>query len=274
MHSFLFLIFLSPALYFLVYKSLLFYRSGQNDLKDSNGTDAELLNELQEQKMKELEVIAHRIAHEIKNPLAIILQGVEYLKDKLKAADGNVLQVLKFMGNSIIRADNVIEGLLEFASLPQFVMQPQDLNVVMEKTLSVMQTELDRYRIRVDKQLAIDLPLVKIDKKRMEQVFVNILLNALQAMPEGGALNIETGLKSGPEKRKTVFIEIMDTGTGIPKESLERVFNLFFTTKREKGSRGLGLAISRQIMRTHGGGIAIENRVGSPGVKVTLTLPV
>ncbi|MFH0827449.1 MAG: ATP-binding protein [Candidatus Omnitrophota bacterium] len=224
--------------------------------------------------MKEIEALVNNVAHEVKNPLAIILQGIDYLKEKLKSEDENVGLILKYMVDAINRADNVIAGLLEFASLSKFDMQSQDLNAVMEKTLSLMQVEFDRYRIRVDRKLAIDLPLLKIDKKRMEQAFVNILLNAVQAMPEGGPLCVETGLKARPENKRAVFIEIKDTGVGIPKESLDRIFGPFFTTKRERGSSGMGLAMASQIIRTHGGGIAIENRVGSPGVRVTLTLPV
>ena len=160
--------------------------------------------------MKEIDGIAHSVAHEIKNPLAIALQGVEYLKENLRLENENVSLILKYMGDSISRADNVVMALLEFASLSQFNMHSQDLNAIMEKTLSVMQIEFDRHQIKVNKRLAIDLPLLKIDNKRMEQVFSNILLNAVQAMPDGGTLSVETGLRPGSENNKSVFIRKKD----------------------------------------------------------------
>lgn len=274
LHSILLLVFLSPALYFFIYQPLLFRQSHRQDPQDLHEKDPEFIKTLQEQKMKEIEALANSVAHEVKNPLAIILQGAEYLKEKLKSGDENVSLILRYMGDAINRVDNVMVGLLEFSSFSKFDMQPADLNSVMEKALSLMQIEFDRYRIKVVRDLIEDLPPIKMDRKRMEQAFVNILLNAVQAMPGGGTLRVKTGLKACAENRRTVFIQIEDTGTGIPKESLERIFGLFFTTKRERGSSGLGLAVSSQIMRTHGGTIAIENRVGSPGARVTLTLPV
>jgi len=274
LHSILLLVFLFPALYFFIYQPLKFYHSQLKEAQNPSENDAELQKTLQEQKMKEIEVLANSVAHEVRNPLAIILQGIEYLKEKLKPEDKNVGLILEYIVDAIRRADNVIVGLLEFAHFSKFDMAPSDLNSLMEKTLSFMQIDFDRHRIRVTRDLKGDLPLVKMDKKKMEQVFVNILLNAVQAMPDGGTLNVKTRLKDSREGKRVVIIQIEDTGIGIPKESLDRIFKLFFTTKRERGSSGLGLAISSQIMRTHGGGIAIENRVGLPGVRVTLTLPI
>ena len=274
LHFILLFVFLFPALYFFIYQLLKFYQSQREETQNLNGKDSELLKRLQEQKMKEIEVLVNSVAHEVKNPLAIILQGIEYIKDKLKTEDGNVGLILKYMTDAIDRADNVIMGLLEFAHFSKFDMVPSDLNSLMEKALSFMQIEFDRHRIRVMRDLEGGLPPVQMDKKKMERVFINILLNAIQAMPDGGTLGVKTRLKDSGEAKRAVLIQIEDTGIGIPKESLDRIFKLFFTTKRERGSSGLGLAISSQIMRTHGGGIAIENRVGLPGVRVTLTLPI
>jgi C4-dicarboxylate-specific signal transduction histidine kinase len=226
---------------------------------------------IQAEKMQEVGRLASGVAHEVKNPLAIILQGVEYLKDKLKTEDENITLVLKYIGDAIIRADNVVVGLLDFASLSKFNMEPGDLNSSIDNSLSLLRNDLDRYHIQVARNFKENLPLVKIDNNRIEQVFVNIILNAIQAMPTGGLLSIKTDIEEQEENKKYVVVQIQDTGTGISKETLEKIFNPFFTTRRSAGGSGLGLAVSRHIIQMHGGKIDIENREDQFGVRVTLS---
>lgn len=291
--SFLLLILVSPALYFFLYRPLLLHiaerkgmieaceRSREQEISKRKKTEQDLevtytqLKEtyaqlIQAEKMQEVGRLASGVAHEVKNPLAIILQGIEYLREKLESEDPNVSLILRYMGDAITRADNVIVGMLDFASLSTFDMEPAHLNSILDKTLSLMKIEFDRHQIRVERNFQEVLPLIELDAKRIEQVFVNLLLNAVQAMPGGGFLSITTEAKDLEGYKKAVFVRFEDDGRGIPPDILKRIFDPFFTTRREQGGYGLGLAVSRHIMEMHGGKIEIENRKDSPGVRATL----
>jgi signal transduction histidine kinase len=291
--SLLLVILLSPVLYFFLYRPLLLHIAERKKLVEvcesrreqeihkRERTEQDLalayaqLKEtyaqlIQAEKMQELGRLASGVAHEVKNPLAIILQGIEYLKDKLSLEDPNVSSILRYMGDAIIRADNVVVGMLDFASLSNFEMKPAHLNFLLDKTLALMKIEFDRHQIRVQRNFKEDLPLVDLDAKRIEQIFVNLLLNAVQAMPGGGSLSITTETRELQGHNKAVLVRFEDEGRGIPKDIVERIFDPFFTTRREQGGYGLGLTVSRHIMEMHGGKIDIENKKDSPGVEVTL----
>jgi signal transduction histidine kinase len=291
LNSFLLLIFLFPALYFFVYRPFMLNMAWRKKMEEQCQRSRDQLEAIaqerahellrantypqpaQLEKMEEIGELVNNVAHEVKNPLAIILQGVEYLKEKLKSNDESIVLILRFMGDAIIRADKVIVGLMDFANLSRFDMQANNLNAVMEKALLKIKVDLDRHQIQVVKNLREDLPLARIDKKRIEQVFVNVLMNAVQAMPEGGVLFVKTYPLEVQGGRKAAFVQIEDTGPGISKEISQRIFSPFLTTKREKGSRGLGLAVSRYIIQMHGGTIDIKNRKESPGASVRVVLP-
>jgi signal transduction histidine kinase len=228
--------------------------------------------------LKKMEIIgelASGVAHEVRNPLAIILQGAEFLKDTLAGSSNeNVRMTLKYIEDAVRRADNVIKGLLDFSRLTKFNADPEDLNEIIKNALLLMKTRLDQGGIETAVKLQEGLPRIKLDKSRVEQVFVNLIMNALQAMPNGGKLNVASSLHSGPDGKQWLLARIEDSGPGIPEDILEKVFIPFFTTKRGMGGIGLGIPIVKNIVDMHGGKFEIENRHGACGVRASVMFTV
>jgi len=125
--------------------------------------------------------------------------------------------------------------------------------------------------IDVIKDYQEDIARVPLDKNRMEQVFVNLFANAIHAMPSGGQLRVKTYVQKAEKNERTVVVEIEDTGTGIPADVLDKLFDPFFTTRRGKGGTGLGLSVARNTIEMHNGKIEIGNKKGGGGAKVTVT---
>ena len=164
-------------------------------------------------------------------------------------------------------------------------MREEDFNAVVQHSLGLVNYELTRSRISLARQLAPDLPRVRLDKARMEQVFINLFMNAIQAMSQGGTLTVTTSVKclydTPLPDRSTqgrlsvgdtvVMAQIRDTGVGIPEEKLPRIFEPFFTTKPTGVGTGLGLPVTKQIIDLHGGTMDIKP-ASKGGVQVTLML--
>jgi signal transduction histidine kinase len=249
----------------------------------------ETQNELiQAEKLKVIGGLASGVAHEVKNPLAMILLGVDYLKKKIQPGDEKLSTTLKHMEDAIHRADGIVTGLLNFASLSKLDIARENLNSAVENSLRLVKIQLDKHRIQIISDLGEDIPDVKIDKNRIEQVFVNLFRNAINAMREEGGLTVRTyakeltepgndvGRRRGDlfELGETVVIaEIEDNGPGIPKDILDKIFDPFFTTRRSNGGSGLGLSVVRNIIKMHNGKIEIENRKKG-GVKITVIFKV
>jgi PAS domain S-box-containing protein len=229
---------------------------------------------IQAEKMHVVGRLASGVAHEVKNPLAIIIQGVEFLKEKYRDMDENVQMTLKYIEDAVSRADKVIRGLLDFSSLSKVEMIEQDINPVIESSALLLKHQFDKYHIRVISELNNNPRVVKIDKNRIEQVLVNLMLNAVQAMPQGGDLFIRSYSEKDNRQEEWLVIKIEDTGAGIPKEAMENIFDPFFTTKRKTGGTGLGLSIVRNIVETHGGKVEIGNKPSGQGVVATLMFKV
>lgn len=246
---------------------------------------------IQAEKASPLVQIVGGIAHEIKNPLGTILQGVNYLEKKLPHQQKDVFEVLSMIKNNINRADNVIISLLDFSRHTDLVLQPEDINSILESSLGLVKQRLkSRGDIQIIKETKKDIPKVLVDKNKIEQVFINILLNAIQAIPQEGKIFIRSYDKQleivkddGPIGRRkgdffspgerTVIVEIEDTGMGISEENLKKIFHPFFTTKRKDGGSGLGLSVSQSIVSMHRGLIDIKSQVGK-GTKVMVTLKI
>ena len=242
----------------------------------------------QSEKLKVVGRLASGIAHEVKNPLAIMLQGIEYITKKLPGDNAQVNEVLKDIVHAVHRTDNVIKGMLDFSRLSKLTIEPQNINDIIEASIHLVKHEFGQHQVTVVKDLDPDLPLVQVDGNKMEQVFVNIILNAVQAMLKGGKLTVRTYKRImvkedlGVGQRvddpfavgdTVVFTEIKDTGTGIPGEIMDKIFEPFFTTKGGSGGTGLGLSIIKNIVEMHSGRIFIESDPGS-GVKITVMLKV
>ncbi len=192
------------------------------------------------------------IAHELRNPLGVIKTAVYYVKSKVEQDNPKVLKHLRIMEKEIGNSDKIISDLLGFSQTRKPSVEPTHLNRVIENALSI--TKLPE-NVKVAKKLSPSLPQVLVDANQIRQVFINIILNAFQAMPEGGELKIET-------LKKASFVEVKftDTGCGINKENLNKLFNPFFTTK-SKGI-GLGLAVTQVIIERHGGTIQVKSKSG------------
>ena len=224
---------------------------------------------VQAAKMEVVGGLASGVAHEVKNPLAVILQGVDYLSKKVKDKDESSHATLLRMRIAVRKANMIIKGLLDFSATTKLDIAPHGLNKVIEDALLLISHELTKCHINITRDLRKDIPDVKIDKNKIEQVLINIFLNATNFMPKGGDLTIRT-YSSLVSKKKLVFVEIEDTGPGIPSAILGKVFDPFFTTRRGVGGTGLGLTIVKNLMDMHKSKVTIENRKNGHGVTATL----
>jgi two-component system sensor histidine kinase AtoS len=209
------------------------------------------------------------VAHEVKNPLAIILQCVDYLNKKIKTDDKNISLAFKHIKDAVTRVDSVSKGLLDLCRLTDVNKTENDLNSIIEKALFLMKHQFDKNNIQITKDLDKSISPIIIDKDKIEQVIVNLLTNSLAAMPEGGNITVRS-LKPEPKREEILaIVEIEDTGEGIPLHLLAKIFDPFVSTRHETGCTGLGLSVVRDIIELHGGRISIQNKKDC-GVKVTL----
>ena len=209
------------------------------------------------------------VAHEIRNPLTGIRTTVQFVASKLRPKDSR-RDDLNDVIQELDRIEQIITGLLMFARPPQARSQACDVNQVVERTLDLLDLQFSDAKVNATRALAGDLPLVIADPDLLQQVLLNLCLNAIQAMPQGGELTLTTGVRRRT-KRPLVDVSVADTGAGIPKELMEKIFDPFFTT-RSMGT-GLGLPISVQIVRDAGGVITARNNAGG-GATLRVSLPV
>ena len=241
---------------------------------------------IQAEKMESIGTLAAGVAHEVKNPLAIMMMGVNYLNRKLTAPDENITTVLKEMRDAIERADSITRGLLNFSASRQLDIKPQDFNTLVDETLRLVRHALNSNEIEVICEFGEKLPKVGVDKTQIQQVFVNIFMNAIHAMPQGGKLRVRTYARQLTETthfegmRKmdrlsigdtAVIADVEDTGTGIAEEHLTKIFDPFFTTKPTGVGTGLGLPVSKKIIELHGGSLDVRN-LKEGGVRVRMML--
>jgi signal transduction histidine kinase len=190
------------------------------------------------------------LAHEIRNPLVAIKTFTQLLPERLN--DEEFLN--KFLGIASGEVDRIallINELLEFAKPSEPKLELENITTILDGMILLISTEAKKKQINVIKNYALGLPPVQIDREQIKQVFLNILLNAIEATPEDGSITVKTRSFMKPGGEPYIQIEFTDTGCGIPPEKLEEIFNPFFTT-RSAGS-GLGLSISHQIVEDHKG---------------------
>ena len=221
----------------------------------------------QTEKLTALGRMAAGIAHEINNPLAgVLLYSSNMIK---KVPKGNALEEgLQIIIDETIRCRKIIQELLEFSKGSEPAKAPTDINETIGKTLNILENEFLLKRIEVDKSLAPDLPDVMADGSQIEQVFVNLLLNAVQAVPEEGTVQIKSCLSDG---ESCVSIEVADNGPGIGRKEQSKIFEPFFSTK--PNGTGLGLSVSYGIVRNHQGNISVQSRPGK-GTRFIVKIPI
>jgi len=206
------------------------------------------------------------ISHEINNPLTGILMFANLTSNSPKL-DPLLKNDLAVIINEANRCAKIVNGLLDFSreSIPQ--KKPASLNILMEATLVLIGQQSIFQNIHFVRDYQPDLPLIPVDENQIEQVFINMLLNAGQSMPSGGSIRIETYT----ENAEFNCVNITDTGTGIPEENLGKIFDPFFSTKNDKGT-GLGLSMSYGIIERHDGKIEVQSNVRE-GTTFTIKLP-
>jgi signal transduction histidine kinase len=222
---------------------------------------------LQTEKLAALGRMAAGIAHEINNPLTGILLYSSNLVKKVPP-EGAVKEGLDVIIHETIRCRSIIQELLEFArdKTPERI--PANINDIILRTLSILENEFRLQHIKIEKQLSNDLPDILLDVNQMQQVFINLLLNAIEAIYEEGAITVRSEQDPG---KKLIKIEVADTGCGIPPENINQIFEPFFSTKK-KGT-GLGLSVSYGIVQNHHGRIQVTSQPGK-GSRFTIELPI
>ncbi len=239
---------------------------------------------IEAEKLESVGRLAAGVAHEVKNPLMVILTGLRILAQRQQSdRDEDLQTVLDDMTDAVARADSVIRGLLDFSRPHELTLTPQDLNGVVEQSLSLVKHELDKHHVTLETELQPDLPRVELDEFKIQQVLINLFTNAAHAMPDGGILTVRTSAEpqqmsvdtspSGGADLRTgqrdVTLVVDDTGTGIPTDALAKIFDPFFTTKPTGKGTGLGLSVAWQIVEMHDATIEFENR-DEGGVRVTV----
>jgi len=229
---------------------------------------------IEAEKMKSIGRLAAGVAHEVKNPLAIITMGVEYLEGR-HTGDNNDMQILQEIRAAVLRADNVIRGLLDFSVPRQLEVTDENLTKLIGNALRLVRGEMSGEKYKLVTNLPPDLPVLRLDRTKVEQVFVNLITNAIHAMPNGGTLTVRayakqlTGMGANVGGMaseafhagdQVVVAEVDDTGGGIPEAKLGKIFDPFYTTKPTGKGTGLGLTVTRSIIDLHGGTIEITNR--------------
>ena len=245
----------------------------------------EMQNKLiQSEKLKAIGQLASGVAHEMRNPLGIIMQGVAYLEQIISPEDKESSETLSMVKESAQRADRIVISLLDFSRAAKLELRLEYIDSILESSLNLVKTELKKIEVIREKQE--DLPKVLVDKNKLTQVFINLFMNAIHAMPEGGKLTIRSFVKHLEERinslderldnsfeagENVLVVEIGDTGMGISEENLKRIFDPFFTTKSLGKGTGLGLSVSQNIIIMHKGLMEVKSQV-QKGTRVIITL--
>jgi two-component system NtrC family sensor kinase len=207
------------------------------------------------EKLAAVGTLAAGVAHEINNPIAVILGFTEHLLEKTEEQP-EIKDTLQIIEEEGLKCKKIVENLLTFARAPERAETTAELNQILEKMLAVVGNTLLTKKIRLEASLSDNLPRAKGDPRELQQVFINMINNAMDSMPGGGILKVNTRLAADG---KRVGIEFSDTGTGIPREVQPKIFDPFFTTKKTGEGTGLGLSVSYGIITKYGGNIIFSS---------------
>jgi len=205
------------------------------------------------------------VAHEVKNPLNSMRLWLENLKESLPEGDSMPQQAVRVLDKEIDRLDTVVKRFLDFTRPPEIHQEETNLKDLLEDVFAVGKPQMDRASVKVEAHFASDVPSVLVDRQLLKQALMNLLLNAIEAMPGGGLLTV-----SLQRRGEMAGIEIQDTGRGIPPEHTQRVFQLFFTTR--PGGSGIGLATAFRTVQFLNGSIDFKSEVGR-GTTFRIELP-
>jgi len=218
------------------------------------------------EKLASLGKMAAGVAHEINNPLTAILINAHLLLGR-PGRDADEEESLNLIADETIRCAAIVRGLLDFARLTPSQAAPTDINDIIDRTLTLLEMQASVRNIRIEKALDRTLPPIAVDRNKIQQVFSNLAINAIEAMPKGGALVVASLMSRDGSHIEVTFT---DTGVGISKENIPKLFDPFFTTK--SFGTGLGLAVSYGIIQQRGGTILVRSEVGK-GTVFTIRIP-
>lgn len=219
---------------------------------------------VQSEKMAFAGRMAASVAHEIRNPLNMLVLSVQLLQNKISKTNPNRDMVDVIMRN-LERIDHLVTELVNCARQPKLKIRNYDINRILNSTIATIREKCRAQKVKIIKNLKIDIPKVRLDKDQIEQAVLNIAKNSIEAMPKRGSITFSTG-----QDGNYVTISITDTGKGIPEKDIIRIFDPFFTTK--KGGTGLGLAICYSIISSHNGFINLRSTKGD--TCFTIKLPI
>ena len=241
---------------------------------------------IQSEKLDSVGRMAAGVAHEVKNPLMMILTGIKVLAKRVPATDDQTRLLLQDMEEAVERADRIIGGLLNYSRDRDLDLALANLNDTIERSAMLVKHDLENAHITLVSNLEPGLPKLQLDEFKMQQVFVNLVTNAIHAIERDGEIRMTTALEKMTRDalvgrntdrftlgERVVVVRIEDSGPGIPEEYLEKIFDPFFSTKPTGRGTGLGLSVSQQIVEMHGGTVDVGNR-DSGGARVTITLKV
>jgi len=233
---------------------------------------AQMVNQ---EKLASIGRLASGVAHEIGNPLSSLLIDAKMLRDRLKE-DPEVRESLEAIIDQAERMKGIMRNLLDFSRPSSVKLESVDIKEAVDRTMALVSPQLRKSRVELSLEVPQNLPRVKASKDQLIQVFINLIINAMEAMPTGGGLRIVAQpLTTGSQlsaKADSLEIRFTDTGVGIPQENLDKIFDPFFTTKPVGQGTGLGLAISYQIISKLGGNIEVESMQGR-GTTIIIKLP-
>ncbi|MCW8860435.1 MAG: cache domain-containing protein [Deltaproteobacteria bacterium] len=219
----------------------------------------------QQGKMASLGVLSSGVAHEINNPLGVILGYAGYLEKKISEDDPNFTFIHEIKRESK-RCKKIVQDLLSYSRTPKPIMEPVNINRLLRQIIDFARNHTDLYHVKILQSFSDEIPMISADADQLRQVAINLLLNAGSATPAKGEIDVRTSL----EDERYVRIDFSDHGAGISDENLEKIFEPFFTTKAR--GTGLGLAITKQIIDMHQGEIFIDSEIGK-GTTVSIRLP-
>ena len=225
---------------------------------------------VQAEKLSSLGQLAASVAHEVNNPLAGILAYTQLLIRKIAADDIHrdvALNYLTKIERETTHGSKLIRNMLDFSRQSPLALNEVNLNEIVNRAFDLVAHSAESHNIQVIKKLSPSLPKLMADFNQLQQVFTNIILNAIQAMPQGGRLTIQTSASDNQVK-----VEVKDTGCGISPENIRKLFTPFYTTKEEVKGVGLGLAVAYGIIKSHHGTIEVQSKEGK-GTIFTIKLP-
>jgi len=222
-------------------------------------------------RLAQVGTLAGGLAHEIRNPLSTLSLQLEILEEEFAGAEDpaarRTLAKVRALMEEVERLRDILDDFLQYARPHQLEPQITDLNELVEQVAEFVEPDALRQKVKIMKLLDEDLPAFALDPNKIKQALLNIVLNAQEAMPDGGEIMLRSSVKG-----KNACLSITDTGCGIAQEDLDKIFRVYYTSGKPGGS-GLGLATAQRIIEDHGGEIRVRSEVGK-GTELTVTLPI